>query len=147
MPRGCGCAGNSCGCLVTQGSGITVTGTGNASDPFIVSAQQSGLIELGPYTTPGASVDLTGIADGNATIAVDYETNLLFEFSENAPIGTRVEIRAMPSFGSTLTLIGNVWHPVGQAEPIPAPATGNLWISAVKMDALNWFVRVTNVAL
>jgi hypothetical protein len=142
MPRGCGCAGNSCGCLIVAGAGVTVSGTGNASEPYVVSVTQSGLLELGPYTVPGAGVNLTGITDTNATIALEYEVDAWIQFSTNAPIGTRVEIRAMPSFGSTLEFVGNVWVQEGQAQPVPAPALGNLWISAVKMNSLDWFVRI-----
>jgi hypothetical protein len=36
MARNCNCAGSTCGCLVTAGNGITVTGTGTAADPFII---------------------------------------------------------------------------------------------------------------
>jgi hypothetical protein len=130
---------------VSPGPGITVTGTGNASEPYIISVANSGLLELGPYTAPGANVDLTGITDTNATIHLDYEVDLDFQFSANAPIGTRVEISAVPSFGSVLDIIGNVMFPVGQTQPIPAPASGRLWLSAVKMNALDWYVVVRNV--
>lgn len=147
MPRGCGCAGNSCGCLVQAGAGITVVGTGNASEPYIIAVTQSGLLELGPYTVPGANVDLTGITDTNATIALEYEVNMTIKMSDNAPIGTRIELRGMSSFGSTLDFIGNVWFPSGQTQPIPAPGAGTLWVSLVKMDALNWFARVNNMVL
>lgn len=36
MARDCGCAGQSCGCLVTAGSGIEVTGIGTADNPFVI---------------------------------------------------------------------------------------------------------------
>lgn len=36
MARNCNCAGQSCGCLVTGGSGIQVTGQGTAANPFVV---------------------------------------------------------------------------------------------------------------
>lgn len=147
MPRGCGCAGNSCGCLIEAGPGLNISGTGNATEPYLLSLQESVPVELGPYTVPGAGVDLTNIVDGNAIVRVEYEVDLFFQFSDNAPAGTRVEVRLQPSFGSTLEFVGNVWTPVGTTEPIPAPASGNIWLSAVKMDTLNWFVQVINVAL
>lgn len=37
MAKGC-CSGNTCSCLITQGNGITVTGSGTPVDPYIVSA-------------------------------------------------------------------------------------------------------------
>lgn len=145
MPRGCGCAGNSCGCLVQAGPGVNVTGTGNATDPYIVATRESINLQLGPYTVAGANVDLDNYVDGNAIVIVDYEVDLSFKFPDTAPVGTRIEVRAMPSFGSDLIVVGNVWFEAGQPDTIPAPASGNLWISAVKMDSLNWFARVTNV--
>jgi hypothetical protein len=36
MPSGCGCGGNSCGCQVTAGPGLIVSGTGNASAPYLI---------------------------------------------------------------------------------------------------------------
>lgn len=36
MARNCNCAGSTCGCLVTGGTGIQVTGTGTAADPFVI---------------------------------------------------------------------------------------------------------------
>lgn len=145
MPRGCGCAGNSCGCLIQSGPGVNVTGTGNATDPYIITASESSPLTFGPYTVPGATLNLTNNVDGNAVIAVDYEVDLFFQFSDNAPVGTRVEVRLQPSFASELTFMGNVWLPVGTTDPLPAPASGNLWLRAVKMDTLNWFVEVINV--
>jgi hypothetical protein len=145
MPRGCGCAGNSCGCLVQPGPGVNVTGTGNASDPYIVSLQETSPVTLGPFTVPGANADLTNVVDGNAVVIVDYEADVFFKFSENAIIGTQVNVRLQPSFGAELTFVGNVWLPVGTAEPLAPPASGNWWLRAVKMDAFNWFVDVVNV--
>lgn len=36
MARNCNCAGGQCGCLVTGGTAITVTGTGTANDPYVI---------------------------------------------------------------------------------------------------------------
>lgn len=37
MARGCGCAGESCGCSVVAGTAIVVTGVGSKASPFRVS--------------------------------------------------------------------------------------------------------------
>lgn len=145
MPRGCGCAGNSCGCLIEVGPGLNVSGTGNATEPYLISLEESVPITMGPYTVAGSTADLTNVADGNAIVSVDYEEDIFFKFSDNAGIGTRVEVRLMPSFGAVLTFTGNVWTEVGSGNTIPAPAAGNWWLSAVKMDSFNWFVRALNV--
>lgn len=34
----CSCAGSSCSCLISAGGGTTVTGSGTATDPYIISA-------------------------------------------------------------------------------------------------------------
>lgn len=36
MPRSCGCAGSSCGCLIVAGAGITITGTGTTANPIVI---------------------------------------------------------------------------------------------------------------
>lgn len=146
MPRGCGCAGGSCGCLVVNGQGVTVSGTGNASDPYMVGLTETAVLTLGPYTAPGAHVELTGIADANAIIAIEYEVDFTFTFSTVAPIGTRLEMRLQPSFGSTFDFIGNVLSEVGWVNPVPAPVGGgNIWVRAVKMNSLDWYIQIINV--
>jgi len=37
MARGCGCAGESCGCSVVAGTSIAITGVGSKANPFRVS--------------------------------------------------------------------------------------------------------------
>lgn len=39
MPRGCNCSDVRCGCVIMQGPGITVTGTGRPDDPTVISAE------------------------------------------------------------------------------------------------------------
>lgn len=43
MAKNCNCAGSSCGCSVTGGDGIKVTGSGTAADPFVVAADITAL--------------------------------------------------------------------------------------------------------
>lgn len=42
MPK-CSCSGQTCGCAITGGAGVGVTGTGTAADPFILSVDPSTL--------------------------------------------------------------------------------------------------------
>lgn len=38
----CGCADNSCSCVITAGNGVTVSGSGTVDNPFVVSAIPGG---------------------------------------------------------------------------------------------------------
>lgn len=61
--RGCGCAGGACSCSVQGGAGVTVTGIGTASDPFIVEAeidQLGGNIQFNDTST----INMTVTGDG-----------------------------------------------------------------------------------
>lgn len=67
MARGCNCAGNTCGCSVTGGTGIDVTGIGTASSPFQVSLNDTS-ISVGPRIDLDATttVELTSLGTGTA---------------------------------------------------------------------------------
>lgn len=41
MAKDCGCSGATCGCLIVAGAGITITGIGTASNPFVVTRDSS----------------------------------------------------------------------------------------------------------
>jgi hypothetical protein len=61
--RNCNCAGSTCGCKVTAGSGIQVSGLGTAADPFVISntgASISAAIQVGDTST----LDLTKSGSG-----------------------------------------------------------------------------------
>lgn len=64
MPK-CGCAGSTCGCKVQGGSGVSITGTGTAQDPYIVTVDG---IEITSLITVDdtSSVDLTLLGSGTA---------------------------------------------------------------------------------
>lgn len=55
----CGCSGNTCSCVVTGSGGISVTGTGTTSNPFIVSG--GGVLQV----SDTATVDLTLSGSGS----------------------------------------------------------------------------------
>jgi hypothetical protein len=72
MPK-CNCAGNSCSCLVTGGSGVSVTGQGTVASPYIVSLSPApgeidhavaGDLDL---TTYGTTAALRIVLDANVT--------------------------------------------------------------------------------
>lgn len=149
MPRNCGCAGGSCSCLIIAGPGLVVSGTGNSSDPYVVGlpAGSDDVIVLGPFTVAGTNVNLTTLVGelDEGVFQMNVEANVTLYFSDTAPVGARYEIRTSQSFGATIAFGGNVWTPTGTTEPMPAPASGVGWISAVKMSASDWFVRASGM--
>lgn len=147
MPRGCGCAGNSCGCLIVGGPGITVGGTGNGSDPYSISAVPQ-YVELGPYTLAGDIIDLTYSVTSDAIVEIDIEADVYLRMPDGAPVGTRIEVRLNQSSGADVTLLGNVFKPTDMTHPIP-PATDPAlnFLSMTKMDTLNWIARLTEASL
>lgn len=71
----CNCSGSSCGCLIVAGDGATVTGTGTANDPFVVTA------------------DLAQVPVGSA-IAVSNSTTIEFGKKGTGTTGDPVVITA-----------------------------------------------------
>lgn len=146
MPRGCGCAGNSCGCLVLAGPGVNITGTGNASEPYVVGLQQQQVVTLGPFDVYTV-VNLTGQVEGDAVIFMEMNADVRFMFSTTAPVGTRVQVRTMQSFGARLMPMGNMWTQAGLLlgtppdKYFPVPSNGVAWLDAVKMSNVDWFVH------
>ncbi len=149
MPRGCGCAGSSCGCLMVPGAGVTITGTGNASDPFVITAKQADYIYQN-VTTPGLTINLTGITESDAVVYLEIEVDIRLLLSTTAPIGTRVSIRTTQSFGAKVITSGNLWTqdgvllgvPPDRYFPIP---TGNGWLECVKVSDIDWFVAFNDM--
>jgi hypothetical protein len=63
MAKGCNCAGSSCGCLLTAGGGITITGIGTAANPFVISAVAPDLADI--FTIDDTlSVNMTLLGSG-----------------------------------------------------------------------------------
>lgn len=61
MAGKCGCAGTTCSCKITGAGGISVTGAGTASNPYVISGG-------GGFTTQDtATVDLTLLGSGSTT--------------------------------------------------------------------------------
>lgn len=122
MPRGCGCAGNSCSCMVIGGAGVDVTGTGNASSPFVVSLNdQSGFVQLDPTLFPGNLVDLTGLVAGDIVVHIESEVNFTLRLPSDAPRGLHVELTlfqpAVVTTTMTLTATDMILFP-GGTDPV-----------------------------
>lgn len=66
MARGCGCVGGSCGCALTGGAGVEVSGIGTAADPYEIEAvvsELNGSIQF----DDSASIDFTAVGAGTPT--------------------------------------------------------------------------------
>lgn len=145
MPRGCGCAGNACGCLIVAGPGLTISGTGNASDPYVVGSTGNVSAHFGPFSVV-TTVDLTAQIDADAVIWLEIEHDVYFHLSDTAPIGTRCEVRTQQSFGAKIIPTGNIRTTPGVLLGVspnkyyPVPPAGVAWISALKVSDLDWFI-------
>lgn len=64
MPN-CNCAGSTCSCSVTAGSGVQVKGTGTAANPFVISVDLS-TFKLGSalQTQSTATVEMSSVGTG-----------------------------------------------------------------------------------
>lgn len=67
----CGCAGQSCGCLVISGVGATVSGSGTSQDPYVISLQGS---RLSVIDTSTINLTLTGTGEATSpyVLRADY---------------------------------------------------------------------------
>jgi hypothetical protein len=76
MSKDCGCKGSICGCTIKSGTGITVTGTGTASNPFVISRDTTGdtvfrQVKVGNTTTFRAKITGTGTVADPVVISGD----------------------------------------------------------------------------
>jgi hypothetical protein len=76
MSRRCGCAGQDCSCTVVGGTGISVTGTGSASNPFRIDSTQSltftvadtGSVDL--FLSGSGTIDDPTVLTATATLTI-----------------------------------------------------------------------------
>lgn len=64
----CGCGGTSCTCQVTAGPNVTVTGTGSAANPFVISA-------VGATLSEGDDITITGSGTAGDPYVINAETD------------------------------------------------------------------------
>jgi hypothetical protein len=118
MPRGCGCAGNSCQCQIIHGPGLNVTGTGNASDPYVISlSDESGYRAYAPVGA-GAFIYLSGTIVDDIVIFIDAEANFTVVLPNDAPLGVTITIITTISFAAVMTLSGGTIFWPGGSAPV-----------------------------
>lgn len=101
MARCCGC--NSCGCKVQGGVGVSVAGTGSASDPFVISANMN--------ITPVDNSTFNVILGGAGTLADPYELEVRFQPTSSISDLGDVDTTGA-SAGQVLGWDGAQWEPV-----------------------------------
>lgn len=112
MPR-CGCAGSTCSCLITAGPGVQITGSGQASNPYVITASAASI--AGTLTVQDTdSVDLSLAGEG--TIAEPYVLTADVELALDDLTDVTA---AAPTTGYVLAFDGTSWVPVPPqtAEP------------------------------
>lgn len=101
-PR-CDCAGSACSCLVTAGTGIAITGSGNPNNPYVITATTSLAGALAVRDT--ATVDMSAV--GTGTVVDPYIISAV------ARVGVRnlidVDPADVPVAGDTMSFNGTRW--------------------------------------
>lgn len=119
----CGCGGSNCSCLITNGQGITVTGTGNETDPYVV-AIGSPLVQR-TVTTPQA-IDLASLV-GDVVLVLELSGNITAIALPTAA-GTRIDVVILrDSLTRTIAWPINILWP-GNVEPVLSAVGARDWI-------------------
>lgn len=152
MPRNCGCGGQTCGCLIVAGVGASITGSGNADDPYVVGIAGATFMEI--ESTVG-QVDLDTLQITSSTTVkvttTEAETTIIMPSDPAPPAGTKIDLLIANDGAPDPTLISLGGDAVvlwgGDAPVIGGPgAVGTAWI-ATAFDGTNWYARLlTNPA-
>lgn len=116
MPR-CGCAGSTCSCLITAGPGVQITGSGQASNPYVITATAAtiaGTIAVLDTET----VDLTLLGEG--TLAQPYVITATATIEMDDLLNVDA---AAPPTGYVLGFDGANWVPVPASTVDPGLIT------------------------
>lgn len=118
MPK-CSCAGSACNCNITVGDGLTVSGTGNANSPFVISLTAQSV----PVTvTVAGPVDLSALTSG-AVAYLSLSANVT-NVTLPTVVGARIDVIVRHVVaGTTITFPSPViW--AGGNEPAEASGAG-----------------------
>lgn len=116
----CGCSGSGCSCVVQGSGGISVTGSGTAANPFVVSG--GGVVTV--QDTATIDLTLTGAGSGGSpyVLKADAQINVM-ELADTAGTAATGQVLAKQADG--------FWRPV--AAPSAAPGVINT-INGVQGD-------------
>lgn len=136
MPK-CSCAGSACNCNITVGDGLTVSGTGNANSPFIISLNSQHVPVAVPANGP---IDISGVQSGSV-VYLNLSGNVTGLTLPNV-LGIRFDIVVWHTVAGTTITFPNTIHWADNAAPAQATAAGradwytlryvgDFWIGAV----------------
>lgn len=139
------CPGTTCGCLVTGGTGASVTGTGTAANPFVVSIDPStlnlgqtfavtrtGTVELSKVGT--GSVGDPVIITGDVVLRSPDNTRWTLQVSNTGALSTVLagaprSGTGSDSSGQTVLIGSDILYFDGLAWPVRSTAQHVLWMS------------------
>jgi hypothetical protein len=101
VPR-CTCDGGKCSCLVLAGSGIDVSGSGSASNPYIISATQDLTSRIQVADTDSVDMHATGSGTDDDPLTISADVTLSLDDLTDVTAPT-------PSSGDTITWNGTQW--------------------------------------
>lgn len=78
----CGCSGASCSCLIQGQGGVTVTGAGSISSPYVITSD----VEVGVADT--ATINMTKTGDGSAATPYLFQADATIELDELLDVDT-----------------------------------------------------------
>lgn len=140
MPRNCNCAGSACSCLITAGQGVSVTGTGNSSDPYVV-----GLAE-GQGATDAGEVPAGGTLDTQyVTTDSFYRVEALGALFITPPtaFGVQIDYYIANPESALIDILGTVYWEDGVSPVMTSP---QMWITLINVAPGTWIGRGHPVA-
>lgn len=116
MARRCGCAGTSCGCVISGGSNVTVSGAGTAEQPYLINFSA-----VTVQVADTATLDLTRTGSGTA-LDPYIISGVVAPVSLGTPTNTIANVSAVaPTNGQVLgwNNATSTWGPVAPATATP----------------------------
>lgn len=103
MARNCNCAGSTCGCKVIAGTGVTVSGTGTAADPYVITNSASNLADA-LQVTDSVTVDMVKTGSGTNLDPTIISANVTMKLQQLSDIQNP---GGVPTVGQVPTYVGS----------------------------------------
>ncbi len=156
MAGRCGCGSSVCSCLLNAGEGITITGTGSPSNPYVISAITADSLTV--LDTASVDLTLTGLnvlsadvnisADPGNTITIQpdglYSAGGGSSCPDEMTIAEIIALRDASGLDVCLTYVVTDWD-LGASSFLPGP--NRLIVSATDVDQLSTEVKVEAVGM
>jgi hypothetical protein len=142
MPR-CSCAGNACSCAIQATDGLSISGTGSASNPFVITLNNQ-YIQVA-HTVAGA-LDLSGMPSG-AMVEVLLSANVTSVVLPTGD-GYRLDLALKQAVASrTITWPGNIEWPGGTAPVLSTTINYWDWFFIRKLSGTTWLGTTHGAAI